>query len=107
MASDAEQTPPVDVCVVGGGAAGLYTALVAAERGASVRLISRKPLPESSSYWAQGGLAAAIGDDDSPALPPEETITAGRASCRRSAADALATEAPGVVAELERRGVEF
>jgi L-aspartate oxidase len=107
MASDAEQTPPVDVCVVGGGAAGLYTALVAAERGASVRLISRKPLPESSSYWAQGGLAAAIGDDDTPALHAEDTITAGRASCRRSAADALAAEAPGVVAELERRGVEF
>jgi L-aspartate oxidase len=107
MASDGEQTPPVDVCVVGGGAAGLYTALVAAERGASVRLISRKPLPESSSYWAQGGLAAAIGDDDSPALHAEDTITAGRASCRRSAADALAGEAPAVVAELERRGVEF
>src|SRR5512134_455172 len=107
MASDAEQTPPVDVCVVGGGAAGLYTALIAAERGASVKVISRKPLPESSSFWAQGGLAAAIGEDDSPALHAEDTITAGRGSCRRSAADALAIEAPGVVAELERRGVDF
>ena len=107
MASDAEQTSPVDVCVVGGGAAGLYTALIAAERGASVKVISRKPLPESSSFWAQGGLAAAIGEDDSPELHAEDTISAGRGSCRRSAADALAAEAPGVVAELERRGVEF
>ena len=106
MEADARQ-PAVDVCVVGGGAAGLYTALVAAERGASVSLVSRKPLRESSSFWAQGGLAAAIGPDDSPALHAEDTIAAGRGACRRSAADTLATEAPGVVAELDRRGVEF
>ena len=97
----------MDVCVVGGGAAGLYSAIVAAELGASAILVSRKPLPESSSFWAQGGLAAAIGDDDAPALHAEDTIAAGRACSRRSAADALAAEAPGVVAELERRGVEF
>ncbi len=96
-----------DVAVVGGGAAGLYTALVAAEAGASVIVISRKPLTESSSYWAQGGLAAAIGADDSPELHVEDTLTAGRGACRRSAAEALAREAPSVVSELERRGVEF
>jgi L-aspartate oxidase len=101
------RSPSVDVAVVGGGAAGLYAALTAAERGAAVTVISRKPLPESSSFWAQGGLAAAIGDDDSPELHAEDTIAAGRAACRRSAAELLAREAPGVVAELERRGVEF
>ncbi|MGH2924184.1 MAG: FAD-dependent oxidoreductase, partial [Solirubrobacterales bacterium] len=106
MAAGSEQRR-VDVCVVGGGAAGLYSAIVAAELGASVLLVSRKPLPETSSFWAQGGLAAAIGDDDSPELHAEDTIAAGRGCCRRSAADALATEAPGVVAELEERGVEF
>jgi L-aspartate oxidase len=106
MAAGSEQRR-VDVCVVGGGAAGLYSALVAAEHGASVLLVSRKPLPESSSFWAQGGLAAAIGDDDSPELHAEDTIAAGRGCCRRSAADALAAEAPAVVAELEQRGVEF
>jgi len=95
------------VAVVGGGAAGLYTALAAAEAGGSVVVISRKPLSESSSYWAQGGLAAAIGSDDAPELHVEDTLTAGRGSCRRSAAEALAREAPGVVGELERRGVEF
>ena len=49
-----------DVAVVGGGAAGLYVALRAAEQGAAVGLVSRKPLAESASYWAQGGLAAAL-----------------------------------------------
>src|SRR5918999_2124489 len=106
MAADGEQRA-VDVCVVGGGAAGLYSAIVAAEQGARVILVSRKPLPETSSFWAQGGLAAAIGDDDSPELHAEDTIAAARGCCRRSAADVLAAEAPGVVAELERRGVEF
>jgi len=97
----------VDVVVVGGGAAGLYAALSAADSGARVAMVSRKPLSESSSFWAQGGLAAAIGDDDSPEVHTEDTLTAGRGTCRRSAAELLAAEAPGVVEELERRGVEF
>ncbi len=93
--------------VVGGGAAGLHTALVAAEAGASVALVSRKPLAESASYWAQGGLAAALGDDDSPALHAVDTVRAGRGTCRSSAVDVLVAEAPGAVRELEGRGVEF
>jgi L-aspartate oxidase len=98
---------PVDVCVIGGGAAGLYTALKAAEGGARVTVVSRKQLSESSSYWAQGGLAAAIGPDDSPEQHVADTIAAGRGSCRLSAAETLAREAPGVVEELQRLGVEF
>jgi L-aspartate oxidase len=47
------------VAVVGAGAAGLYTAVCAARLGAEVTLISATPLAESSTYWAQGGLAAA------------------------------------------------
>lgn len=93
--------------MIGGGAAGLYAALRAAESGAKVTLVSRKTLSDSSSYWAQGGLAAAIGSDDSPALHAEDTLRAGRDSCRGSAAELLANEAPEAVAELERRGVEF
>ncbi|MGZ5374814.1 MAG: L-aspartate oxidase [Solirubrobacterales bacterium] len=100
-------TDTFDVCVVGGGAAGLHTALTAAEAGASVALVSRKPLAESSSYWAQGGLAAALGDDDSPELHAEDTLRAGRGACRRSAVEVLVAESPGAVRELEARGVEF
>jgi L-aspartate oxidase len=99
--------PEVDVVIVGGGAAGLYAALTAAELGAAVTLVSRKPLRESSSYWAQGGLAAAIGDDDSPELHAADTVAAGRGCVRPTAAEALAREAPGVISELERRGVDF
>ena len=96
-----------DVVVVGGGAAGLYSALTAADAGSRVAMVSRKPLSESSSFWAQGGLAAAIGPDDSPEQHVEDTLTAGRGACRRAAAELLAAEAPGVVWELERRGVKF
>ncbi len=96
-----------DVVVVGGGAAGLYSALTAADAGSRVAMVSRKPLSESSSFWAQGGLAAAIGPDDSPEQHVEDTVAAGRGACRRSAAVLLAREAPGVVRELQRRGVHF
>jgi L-aspartate oxidase len=102
-----EPDTKLDVVVVGGGAAGLYSALCAADAGSRVAMVSRKPLSESSSFWAQGGLAAAIGEDDSPELHVEDTLAAGRQACRRSAAELLAAEAPGVVEELERRGVEF
>jgi L-aspartate oxidase len=98
---------PLDVVVVGGGAAGLYSGLTAADAGSRVAMVSRKPLSESSSFWAQGGLAAAIGPDDSPEQHVEDTIVAGRGACRRSAAELLAREAPGVVWELQRRGIHF
>jgi L-aspartate oxidase len=93
--------------VVGAGAAGLYTALVAADEGASVCLVSRKPLAESASFWAQGGLAAALGADDSPEQHAEDTLNAGRAACRRSAVEILCTEAPAVIDDLRGRGVSF
>jgi L-aspartate oxidase len=96
-----------DVAVVGGGAAGLFVAIRAAEAGARTVLVSRKPLAESSSYWAQGGLAAALADDDSPERHAADTLAAGRGLCRRSAVDVLAREAPAAVHELLRRGVKF
>jgi L-aspartate oxidase len=96
-----------DVVVVGGGAAGLFAALRAAEAGAEVTLVARKPLSESASYRAQGGLAAALAPDDSPERHAADTLAAGRGLCRHSAVDALVHEAPGAVAELRRRGVEF
>ena len=74
-----------DVAVVGGGAAGLWTALRAAEGGGSVCLISRTPLSQSASFWAQGGLAAALEPGDSPARHAADTIAAGRGLCRPAA----------------------
>jgi L-aspartate oxidase len=105
----AADTPSIetDVAVVGGGAAGLYVALRVAEHGARATLISRKPLAESASYWAQGGLAAALAPDDSPARHAQDTLNAGRGLCRSAAVDVLTREAPAAVAELRERGVRF
>lgn len=96
-----------DIVVVGAGAAGLYTALVAADRGARVAVVSATPLAQTASYWAQGGLAAALAVDDSPALHLEDTERAGRGLVRRSAAEVLTTEAPAMVADLQRRRMRF
>jgi L-aspartate oxidase len=96
-----------DVAVVGGGATGLFAAIRAAEAGAETVLISRKPLAESSSYWAQGGLAAALAPDDSPERHAADTLAAGRALCRSSAVEVLTAEAPAATRELRKRGVDF
>jgi L-aspartate oxidase len=93
--------------VVGGGAAGLWSALRAAEHGARVCLVSRTPLSQSASYWAQGGLAAALEPDDSPDLHAADTIAAGRGLCRTSAVRVLVEEAPETVRDLIARGVVF
>src|SRR5215207_3705582 len=96
-----------DLIVVGAGAAGLYAALCAARDGAQVALISARPLAETASYWAQGGLAAALADDDSPELHLEDTIAAGRGIVRASAARILTEEAPARFRDLESLGVRF
>ncbi|MGN6556759.1 MAG: FAD-dependent oxidoreductase, partial [Solirubrobacterales bacterium] len=93
--------------MVGGGAAGLWSALQAAERGARVCVVSRTPLSQSASFWAQGGLAAALEPDDSPDLHAADTIAAGRGLCRTSAVRALVEEAPAAVRDLIDRGVVF
>jgi L-aspartate oxidase len=97
----------VDVAVVGAGAAGLYAALTAAEAGARVALVSRSPLAQTASFWAQGGIAAALADDDSPELHSEDTLTAGRAAARAGAVRVLCEESPARVRDLERLGVSF
>jgi L-aspartate oxidase len=97
----------VDVTVVGAGAAGLYTALIAAEHGARVALVSRSPLAQSASYWAQGGLAAALAPEDSAELHARDTVVAGRATCSEQAVGILCSEAPDRVHELEQRGIAF
>ncbi|MEA2144961.1 MAG: L-aspartate oxidase [Solirubrobacteraceae bacterium] len=95
------------VAVVGAGAAGLYTALCAARAGGRVTLISATPLAGSSSYWAQGGLAAAVAAGDSAQQHLTDTLTAGRGAVRRSAAEVLCAEAPAAVEDLAGLGVRF
>jgi L-aspartate oxidase len=96
-----------DLVVVGAGAAGLFACLCAAREGARVTLVSARPLAETASYWAQGGLAAALTVDDSPERHLEDTILAGRGLVRRSAAAVLTDEAPARFRDLEALGVRF
>jgi len=109
LSRQAEQTEALraDVAVVGAGAAGLYAALVAAHEGARVVLVSRSPLAETASYWAQGGIAAALAVYDSPEQHMADTLAAGRGISRPSAVRALCEEAPAIVRDLERLGVRF
>jgi L-aspartate oxidase len=96
-----------DVAVVGGGAAGLWVALQAAEAGARVVLLSRTVLSESASFRAQGGLAAALEPGDSPEQHSADTIVAGRGLCRPSAVRVLTEGAPAAVRKLVELGVNF
>jgi L-aspartate oxidase len=107
QAMRAEQSTAVDVCVVGAGAAGLYASLCAAREGARVALLSAAALAQTASYWAQGGLAAALAADDTPELHLADTERAGRGAVRRSAAQALVSEAPDCVRDLEALGFHF
>jgi L-aspartate oxidase len=111
VAAGTPATPPAaleaDVTVVGAGAAGLYTALCAARAGARIALVSSSPLAASASYWAQGGVAAALAADDSPELHADDTLAAGRGAARPSAVRVLAAEAPECVRDLESLGVRF
>jgi L-aspartate oxidase len=107
--SDPPQPEPLraDVAVVGAGAAGLYAALTAANDGARVALVSRSPLAQTASYWAQGGIAAALADDDAPALHARDTLAAARDTARESAVRVLCEESPERVRDLQRLGVNF
>ncbi|HKF15706.1 MAG TPA: FAD-binding protein [Candidatus Dormibacteraeota bacterium] len=93
-----------DVLVVGGGLAALAAALEAAEAGASVVVTSAGP---GSSELAQGGIAAAVGCDDSPELHEADTLSAGAGVCDAATVRMLVAEAPRAVAWLEAHGLEF
>src|SRR5215212_4330395 len=100
-------TERADIVVVGAGAAGLFTSLIAAREGARVALVSAMPLAQTASYWAQGGLAAALAVEDSPGQHLEDTLAAGRGLVRRSAAETLCEEAPARFGDLVALGVRF
>jgi L-aspartate oxidase len=95
-----------EMIVIGGGVAGMYAALCAAAE-TDVVLLTKGPLLTSASYLAQGGVAAAVGEDDSPELHAEDTLRAGRGLCRPSAVAVLTEEAPARVADLVDLGVPF
>jgi L-aspartate oxidase len=99
-------TRDYDLIVVGSGVAGLYGALCAAA-DSRVLIVSKAPVLASSSWLAQGGIAAAIAADDAPELHAVDTLVAGRGLCRPSAVRVLTEEAPARIVDLADFGVRF
>jgi len=97
---------PHPILIVGAGIAGLWTALQAAPR--KVILLTGAPLGQGSSTgWAQGGVAAALGEDDSPALHARDTIAAGAGLVDAAAANLLAEAGPAEIEALYGLGAPF
>src|SRR5690349_20456790 len=95
-----------NIVIVGAGLAGLFCALKLAPR--PVTLISAAPLGEgASSAWAQGGIAAAVADGDSPEAHAADTVAAGGGIVDDDVALGLAREAPARIDDLLRYGVPF
>lgn len=100
-------TARADVIVVGSGVAGLTTALRVRALGLSVLLVTKATVNEGSTRWAQGGIAAALADDDSPAEHMRDTLEAGGGLCNERSVDILVTEGPDAVRELIAWGAHF
>ena len=96
-----------DVIVVGSGIAGLTTALQVRTFGLSVLLVTKAKVDEGSTKWAQGGIAAALGEGDSPEAHEKDTLVAGAGLCDVDAVRVLVTEGPGAVHTLIARGATF
>ncbi len=95
-----------DFLIVGTGIAGLYTSLKLCNQG-EVILLTKSKLKESSTEYAQGGIAVALGNEDSPHLHMEDTLKAGANFCDPKAVEALVTEGPKCVEELIELGTKF
>ncbi len=95
-----------DYVIVGSGIAGLYAALLARERG-SVLILTKGSIEECNTRYAQGGIAAAIGPDDSAELHLRDTIEAGAGLVDEDAARILVSEAAERIRDLVRFGVPF
>src|SRR5437870_11965015 len=89
----------IDFVIVGGGIAGLRAAIALAPAGRVLVLTKADPA-ESNTGYAQGGIAAAIGDDDSPELHASDTMKAGDGLCDEAAVRVLVAEGPTYVREL-------
>lgn len=95
-----------DFLVIGAGVAGMRAAIELAEAG-RVLVIAKDSLRESSSEYAQGGIAAALNDDDRVELHEQDTIYAGDGLCNVEAVHVLVEEAPAAIQQLIEWGAEF
>jgi L-aspartate oxidase len=95
-----------DVLVVGSGIAGL-TAALSASRDRNVALVTKGVLTETNTWYAQGGIAGAVGEADSVELHLADTLVVGQGLCDEAVVRAVVGEAPEALAELQSAGVHF
>src|ERR671933_1979223 len=96
-----------DVLVIGSGASGLAAAVSAERAGARVALATKGPIQSCNSAKAQGGIQAALGEDDSPDQHAEDVWRSSHETANRELVEILTGEAPAAIAWLEELGVEF
>jgi L-aspartate oxidase len=96
-----------EVVVVGSGVAGLTTALRCAAAGRRTVIVTKARLDDGSTRWAQGGIAAALGDGDTPDQHLADTLVAGAGLCDTPAVTTLVTEGPDAVRRLIALGARF
>ncbi len=96
-----------DVVVVGSGVAGLTAALRCAAAGRRTVVVTKARLDDGSTRWAQGGIAAALGDGDTPEQHLDDTLVAGAGLCDEAAVRLLVTEGPDAVRRLISTGAVF
>src|SRR5690348_3130903 len=95
-----------DFLVIGAGVAGLRAAIELADAG-RVLVVAKDSLRESSSEYAQGGIAVALSDEDDVCLHEQDTLYAGDGLCDPAAVRTLVEEGPHAIEELIRWGAEF
>src|SRR5437899_535180 len=95
-----------DFLVIGAGVAGMRAAIELAEAG-TVLVVAKDSLRESSSEYAQGGIAVALSDDDEVELHEQDTLAAGAGLCDREAVHTLVEEGPAAIEQLIEWGAEF
>jgi L-aspartate oxidase len=101
------QLASTDVLVIGGGGAGCAAALAADAAGAKVLLVTKLRLGDSNTVMAEGGIQAAVGDDDSPQKHFEDSIKAGHDAADRHLVAQMVLDGPNVVRWLIQLGVAF
>ncbi|WP_433546337.1 L-aspartate oxidase [Streptomyces sp. CA-294286] len=96
-----------DVVVVGSGVAGLTAALRCTAAGLRTVVVTKARLDDGSTRWAQGGIAAALGEGDTPEQHLDDTLVAGAGLCDEEAVRTLVTEGPDAVRRLIATGAHF
>ena len=97
----------VDFIVLGGGIAGMRAAIELAQAGRGVLVLTKDDLYESSTEYAQGGIAAALSEDDEVTLHLHDTLLAGDGLCREEAVRVLVEEGPEQIHQLIDWGTRF